>query len=1201
MSVSLFSQANYWKTSSLEKTLRRGAVAHEIMPTKYDVWQLNYEGLWTELTGNNRSFETEHIISLPYLEGTTIEVVLKSYDLLAPGLAAKYPELKAWKGTGPNGMRVYMNSGVDGFHITLSSTNEKIYVEPLKYNNSAYIVYNVKDFESGQSHGSFSCGVTADEENKFFNAHPELNEDVFDYTSSSRNQRGIPIQLRTYRMAMAVTGALTSFVGGGRAGGLSAAMTVLNRTNEVFEKDLSVTFQMVENNDVIVFTDPDTDPYTDASASTMLDENQTAIDARIGASTYDIGHVIGFTNGSQNGIAQVGSVCGGGKARAVSIANSSPTIDPFIVSIVCHEIGHSFSARHTMTHCHNVNDNSAMEPGSGSTIMSYAGICSPDSRNIQDFADPYFHANSLQSMINFSRFGNGNTCAVVENLGNTEPDLFIESPRNLTIPVSTPFKLEGSAYDAEGDSVSFVWEQYDVEVDEPQETLGSPTGNAPLFRSFPPGPSPIRYFPSLDLLVDNGFSVFQILPTYNRNMSFRFIARDNNIGNGATVWRPYQVSVSVVSGPFNVISPSAPFLAFDAGEQIEVTWDVSRTNEAPINSNIVEIKLSIDGGFTYPYTLDAGTENDGSQTVILPDVRTENARIMVASVDNIFLDISDNDFIISEPSEPGYYLNFENTEELACAPTILEFELPTSSFAGYDEVVAFSVIENTLPGGEVSLASDEIIAGESTSLLVDLQDVSSEGDYTITFQTASSNGIVFERTIDIQIVSNDFSSVSLMEPENGETGLGNNPTFMWTTSPDADFYTFELASSPDFDADMVYMETGIIGGGLSLPVDLVPNQDYYWRIYYTNPCGRKLHPEIFAFKTEAVNCSIYPYAGPLIPINGSQVVRSTINITESGPIGDLNLRNIRGSHAGFNQLSARLEGPTGGQALLFNSVCDGQVAFNFNLDDDAANPVSSCQITTGGTVRPETPLSTFSDDERQGQWELIITDNANDALSGILTSWSIEICLDLDLQNPFLITNDTLSVKTTNGRDITPAFLEAGDDDNESNEIVFTVVTLPEHGILRLRDEFLVLGSTFTQDDINAGRLTYKHTGFSEESDQFLFSIKDVDGGFFGIDAFNININDDEDIVSVDQVEDDSFIRIYPNPANNFFIIELNSPAQDDFNIEIFDFTGRLILERRNVQLDKININTSAIETGLYLVRVESGGRDFVKKVNIQK
>ena len=294
--------------------------------------------------------------------------------------------------------------------------------------------------------------------------------------------------LRTYRLAVAATGEYTQFHGGTVEDALAAIATTMNRVNGVYERELSSRMILVDSNHLIIFTDPNTDPY---GGGNSLGTNQTVVDNNIGNANYDIGHLM--TQGG-GGVASLRSVCDNGdKARGLT-GLAQPVGDPFDIDFVAHEIGHQFGGNHTFNSttgsCNgNRVSNAAYEPGGATTIMGYAGICGAN--NIQLNSDDYFHNRSLEEIVNHIVLGQGNSCATMIPTENTAP-VVDAGPDGYVIPVSTPFELIGSATDLEDTTLTYAWEQFDLG---PSGDYDDPQGNAPLFRSFQPDTLPVRVFP----------------------------------------------------------------------------------------------------------------------------------------------------------------------------------------------------------------------------------------------------------------------------------------------------------------------------------------------------------------------------------------------------------------------------------------------------------------------------------------------------------------------------------------------------------------------------------------------------------------------------------------------------------------------------------------------------------------------------------
>ncbi len=480
---------------------------------------------------------------------------------------------------------------------------------------------------------------------------------------------------KTIRLAVAATGEYTQFVGGTVAAAQAAITTTINRVNAVYEHDLAIRMILV-NAPNIIFTDGTTDPYNNDCDGAELDINQATLDdpARLGAANYDLGHVMGRPAGT-------GGVAGPGPcALGVDFGNgpqnnhaqgctgsANPVGDPFDIDFVAHEIGHQWGAPHTYNgatpgNCGpNRESTAAYEPGGGSTIMSYAGICGTD--NIQQNSDAYFHGSSLETISGYNpttRFGVAN-CIVEIASNNTPPTVEAGAPR--TIPRGTPFELCGVGNDGDANNnVTFLWEEFDLGPDP-----GGPPNNPnspPFFRSFTPTANNCRTFPQLNDILTNTPTIGEILPQVAIPMTFRLTVFDNNPGNVGGGFNQDEVVVTVDgnSGPFQVTSQNAA-TNWNAGENQVVTWDVANTNAAPVSCPTVDVSFSTDGGQTFPTVLAAATANDGTEQIVVPVGDTTTGRVKVQCSNNVFFDINNATITIGGGGGVCIDDNFETPQE----------------------------------------------------------------------------------------------------------------------------------------------------------------------------------------------------------------------------------------------------------------------------------------------------------------------------------------------------------------------------------------------------------------------------------------------------------------------------------------------------------------------------------------------------------
>ncbi len=625
--------ADIWYQTAEDQIPESGA--RLIQPDKYAVWAADLTGLQAALDQApvERSGETSWL-TVPRPDGSVAWFAVENSPVMAPELAARYPEIQTFRGYSPAQPNVTMRCGFTpaGFHAIVFDEDGVYYVDPYQRGDQTHHVsYFTKDYQMPEGL-TWSCLFS--DENPAGVAPPPPPEGV-----------GNPIgdELLTYRLALACTGEYATFHGGTTGSVMAEMTTAMNRVNGIYERDLSIFMEIVPNNDQIIFLNSLTDPYSNFNPSALLAENQTTCDTIIGSANYDVGHV--FSTGG-GGLASLGVVCSNGSKARGETGLSQPTGDPFYVDFVAHELGHQFAGNHTFNgstgNCFGFNRNgsTAWEPGSGSTIMAYAGICG--SENLQQNSDDYFHTGSYDEIVNFTRgFA---TCAATTPVANAAPS--VDAGPNYTIPQSTPFMLTGSATDTDGSggTLTFCWEQFDLGNPSPPNT---DDGTRPIFRSFDPTTSPTRFFPRLSDILNNTSTLGESLPTTNRTLTFRLTVRDNNPGAGGVDHDEAVLTVDANSGPFEATAPNTA-VTWDGNTQETVTWDVAGTAAAPVSCANVDILLSTDGGQTFNTVILDDTANDGTQTITVPNVATTTARIMIVCSDNVFFDITDANFTIIE-------------------------------------------------------------------------------------------------------------------------------------------------------------------------------------------------------------------------------------------------------------------------------------------------------------------------------------------------------------------------------------------------------------------------------------------------------------------------------------------------------------------------------------------------------------------------
>ncbi len=608
-------------------------------------YSLNASFLKQKLAGTlsvgDKKITTE--VTFPNSKGVLERFAVWESSNFDPVLQAKYPEIRAYEGTGLDDKtaKIHFSISPIGLQTMVIRADRPLeYIEENPENKQEYVVFA----SNKRTRKQLICKTDDD----------VLNKNTWSKTAKTTSNNKV---FKTMRLALSCTSEYTSYFGGTKAGALAGMNATMTRVNGILNKDLTLKLVIISNNDAVIYTDATTDPYSNASVGAdgaWNQQVQTTLTNVIGDANYDIGHLFGASGGGGN-VGCIGCVCDDptssfpdAKGSAyTSPSDGNPKGDSFDVDLVIHEMGHQLGANHTFSFDGVERTDLNVEPGSGSTIMAYAGITSD--YYVQNASDAYFAYASISQIQNNLAT---KSCPVTTTITNNPPT--INAGADYTIPKSTAFVLIGTGSDPEGDAITYTWEQYDNAV----ATFGAtsiayPTKpDGPLFRSLLPSSSPTRYMPGLTNVVQNRLTTtWESISSIARTLHFTLIGRDNAaFGSAQTNIDSMIVTVNAAAGPFAITSQNTDNISWANASQQLVTWSVNNTASLP-GSSAVNIKLSIDAGLTFSTILVANTPNDGSEVITVPaDVKATNCRILIEPTANIYYAVNSMPFSIGYAS-----------------------------------------------------------------------------------------------------------------------------------------------------------------------------------------------------------------------------------------------------------------------------------------------------------------------------------------------------------------------------------------------------------------------------------------------------------------------------------------------------------------------------------------------------------------------
>lgn len=692
------------------------------LPTSYRLLQLNQDAFESTLKSVSQN---QGCLEIPLPDGSFDCFEISPTAVMHPQLAAKYKHIKTFSGRSVNNpsstLRMVWTS--TEFHAFAFTEEGVLFVDKVASNDAPfYISYFAKNLKK-QTHecGTHETAAFQKEENS--SSNNTITQDLDLFMTESAGPYPVGTELRKYRMAMAVPGELTQSLGG-LAAAMARVAILMNDLNAIVERDLCITFELIPNNDTLIYDNPATDPYSNGGLSAYLAENPPNINSTIGVANFDIGHVLNPTSG---GVAYLNVFCNNSWKAGGTSANN--------LGVLAHEIGHQMGAGHTFNYCGSAGT-PRVEPGDGNTIMSYHGICGPPYMPGGDLYQ--YHTYSYVQMYSHLVLGSGNTCATKSNTGHTPPTVTIPTG-GFTIPISTPFALKGSATDDGGSTaLTYLWEQRDISHISTHPS--TPAGNAPTFRSFPYSSDSIRTFPELSKIINGTSDIGEVLPTYDRDYNFRLMVHDNAPNGGGVDYGHLVFHADENAGPFLVESPNELTCVWSKGQTRTVTWDVANTEAAPVSCATVNILASFDGGWTYPDTLAAAVPNDGSQDIIVPDTISSTVRIKVEAADNVFFDISDENFQIVSDTIVDFCLDISPKTQSICSGDSVTYQIDLVALGAFSDSLHLTL--SNLPSGVVSNLPDSVDATASITLTLSNISGLAKGNYAMPFTAENADSSV---------------------------------------------------------------------------------------------------------------------------------------------------------------------------------------------------------------------------------------------------------------------------------------------------------------------------------------------------------------------------------------------------------------------------------------------------------------------------
>ena len=1127
-------------------------------------------------------------IDFPNESGQPEKFSVREADLLSSELSSEHPNIKTFVGTSLSRKNVHARWSISplGVNAMIDSPEGQFFLQPDRSGNENKHLFYKRGGTLYDDFESLNCLVTADKTVKKSTVQTKTQNKQVAKSSSVQT-------LKTYRIAVSATGEFTQYWGDdddtngtNKEDAYAKIISTINRINQVFQNDLGVQLQLVSDADLL-YDDPDTDPY----GSDFNEEIQEVLTDSIGEANYDIGHLFDF--GSADGNAgTVGNVCRdrfkGSAFTSHPFVDTSGTgvflNDYFDIDFVAHEIGHQFGGYHTYSHqTEGAGVNS--EPGSGSTIMAYAGVTSKD--NIQNHSDPYFHYHSIKNIQDYLA---RNSCQATSSIVNQPP--LVSAGQEVNIPKGTAYTLEAVASDPDDDSLTYCWEQLNNGL-VTRENFGPYIQSGSNNRSFSPTNSPIRTVPSMSRVLANQLiqtnpqfpNDWQTVSLVGRRLLWGVTVRDRSETNSNSVGQTDQdtkiINVIERAGPFEITSPATNTIVWQTGANEAILWDVANTDQAPINTQTVSIYLSSDNGQNFDTLLVSNTLNDGRFDLVVPaNINSSNVRIKIVPDNGIYFAVNNYRFSILERP---FATPFQERSKKACDTEPISFDFTINRYQEFEGVV--DLILTNVPTGisySINTVSSTTDQQQGTISLTKASNIT-PGVYTMNL-VSSSGSVEAQQAFQYTHQQSTVQTPAELSPNASDGVQLIKPVFSWSPDVNVEQYIVELSLSNTFDSIIVSTTTKDAN---FIPLEnLASETTFYWRVRGTNTCGESNYSEIQNFTTDLLDCSSIGAVNlpiDLIDANSSQsgITFADVYMANDSIISDVNIE-VSIQHTYLSDMILSLLAPDGTEVILARNIGGASSNFvNTVFDQEATSLTEDSSAPFTGSFLPTEDLSVFNGQSSLGIWRLKVEDIGPQD-TGRIILFNIDFCL-----NGAILENDDLDL-IPNVTDNCPliANQDQADADADGRGDLCDVDTFNNFTLSKI-DETCI--------SRNNGAIQISATAFADYIVQVTGPNGFSNGYAFTTNTLNIpNLGSGDYLICIGVDDDPSFERCFtasieePEPLQvTSFVNEidlslsLSLKGASRYNITINDQETRIQSKSQiNLPLRK-GLNTIEVTTGL--------------------